>query len=342
MATTYMVDAWGWRWWYGFFSIINLVLLAVSYLLASETSFDRSISVVPVGMAEDAIMGDNKGALTAQIEYVTESQYHQSGIYASTPWSWRQSLKLFARSPKWSEIPLFFKHFVQGLCIPSILWLLLVNGAFLGLYVFQASTFATVLLSPPYSFPFPALGYVQAAQVIVTAVFLPLLGYGGDYLVKFLSRRRKGRYEPEYRLISLAIPATVGVICAIMYGQAAQRPFKYHWATVAVTYNATFFGFLGANVVGISYAVDSFPSRAGVFLVVICAGRGLISFGLSYAAIPSISAIGYDGAMVAEASICAGLSLLGIFVYAFGRRMRNLANEWFQITNSGKAQSLQE
>jgi hypothetical protein len=127
-----------------------------------------------------------------------------------------------------------------------------------------------------------------------------------------------------------------------MYVQAAQRPFKYHWATVAVTYNATFFGFLGANVVGISYAVDSFPSRAGVFLVVICAGRGLISFGLSYAAIPSISAIGYDGAMVAEASICAGLSLLGIFVYAFGRRMRNLANEWFQITNSGKAQSLQE
>lgn len=124
-----------------------------------------------------------------------------------------------------------------------------------------------------------------------------------------------------------------------MYGQAAQNPFDYHWASVAVTYNATFFGFLGANIVGISYAIDSFPSRAGVFLVIICAGRGLISFDLSYGVLPSIAAIGYDGAMITEASICAGLALVGILVYIFGRRIRNRAEQWFHITESDKAQS---
>lgn len=87
------------------------------------------------------------------------------------------------------------------------------------------------------------------------------------------------------------------------------------------------------------YAVDSFSTRAGVLLFVIHAGRGLISFGLSYAVIPRISAIGYDGAMIAEASVCAGLTLLGVLIYVFGRRVRILADRWLQITGSGKAQS---
>ncbi|KAH7309984.1 major facilitator superfamily domain-containing protein [Rhexocercosporidium sp. MPI-PUGE-AT-0058] len=342
MATTYMVEAWGWRWWYGFFTAINVVLLLLSFLLVSETKYDRpetttsaamDIVAAAVVFEEDAGTRDEKSGNYAHLEYlrvVTEEEYRKSGNYKPTPWNWRETLKLYTQKPRWSEILLFYKHCAQGVCIPSILWLLLLNGAFLGLYVFQASTFATVLLSPPYNFPFPALGYVQAAQVAVTAVFLPLLGYGGDFIIKHWSKRNKGVYEPEYRLIPLVIPSVVGIICAIMYGQAAANPFQYsHWASVAVSYNATFFGFLGANIVGITYAIDSFPTRAGAFLVVICAGRGFISFGLSYATLPAISAIGYDGVMIAEASICAGLSVLGIAVYFFGRRIRQMADKWF-------------
>ena len=77
-------------------------------------------------------------------------------------------------------------------------------------------------------------------------------------------------------------------------------------------HNASFFAFLGANVVGITYAVDSFPSRAEAILVVICAGRGIMSFGLSYATLPSISAIGYDGALNMQGNIAAGFSALAI------------------------------
>lgn len=331
MATTYMAASWGWRWWYGFFSAVNLVLLVVSFLLVSETRYDRPTTASSADAVEDSVMSGEKYAEVAHLDSITEEQYHDSGDFVSAPWTWQHSLKLFGRKVEWSEILLFYKHCAQGFCIPSILWLLLLNGAFLGLYIFQASTFATVLLSPPYSFAFASLGYVQAAQVAVTAVFLPLLGYGGDFVIRYWSRRNKGVYEPEYRLISLIIPAAVGIICAVMYGQAAANPYQYHWASVAVTYNATFFGFLGANIVGITYAIDSFPTRAGAFLVVICAGRGLISFGLAYAVLPTISAIGYDGAMIAEAAICAGFSALGIAVYFLGRRIRLLAEKWYHL-----------
>jgi hypothetical protein len=218
-------------------------------------------------------------------------------------------------------------------------WTLLVNGAYLGLYVFQASTFAQVLLAPPYSFAYTSLGYVQAAQVIVTAVFLPLLGYGGDWIIKFMSKRNGGVFQPEYRLIPLAGPAIVAVICAVMYGQAAANPTQYSWGTVAVTYNATFFGFLGANIVGITYAIDSFPTRAGALLVVICAGRGLISFGLAYSVLPAIAAIGYDGAVIFEAAIAGGLTLGVIPVYIWGPKLRQLSDRWFDFGSSASKPS---
>lgn len=79
---------------------------------------------------------------------------------------------------------------------------------------------------------------------------------------------------------------------------------------------------MGANTVGITYAVDSWPLEAGAILLVIAAGRGFISFGLSYATVPWVKKNGYDGAMNDFAIVCGVFSLLGLPVYFFGKRIR--------------------
>jgi hypothetical protein len=89
----------------------------------------------------------------------------------------------------------FYKVAGQSFCIPSIVWLLLLNGAFLGVYVFHSSTFAPVLLSPPYLFQFEFLGFVQLAIVIANFIALPIIGYGSDALIKLMSRMNKGVYQ---------------------------------------------------------------------------------------------------------------------------------------------------
>lgn len=253
--------------------------------------------------------------------------------------TWAHDLKLVVLKPRWHLILPFYRDFLQGLCIPSMFWLLLLNGAFLGLYVFQAGTFAQVLIPPPYGFSFENLGYVQAGQIVDCLIFLPLLGYGSDFVIRMLSKRNNGLFKPEYRLIGIAIPAIVGVICAVIYGQAAQwaddtlkhQPAgrAWHWSAIVIPYTGDFFSFLGANLVGLTYAIESFPNRAASMLAVICVGRGFISFGLSYATLPSITAIGYDGAMNAHAGIAAGLCLLAIPVYFTGPKIRGLAAKWF-------------
>ena len=325
IMSTYLVAAFGWKWWYGLFTIMNTVILLLSVVFVSETSYG--------GRDEK----DHSPVVQADHDQETDGKDHQNVATTKSrpvldpatygPRTWKADLRLLSPEQKWSILPTFYKQVLQGLCIPSILWLLLLNGAFLGIYIFKAGTFAGILLAPPYLLSFQDLGSVQAGQIVVCLLFLPLLGYGGDLTIRFMSRRNNGEYKPEYRLITLGIPSAVGLVCAIIYGQVGAHPNDWSVAAPIVTYNASFFAFLGANIVGITYAVDSFPSRAEAFLVVICAGRGIMSFGLSYATLPSITAIGYDGAMNIQGGLAAGFSALAIIFYYIGPRLRRSTNK---------------
>ncbi|KAJ5953496.1 hypothetical protein N7454_000392, partial [Penicillium verhagenii] len=310
VISTYMVAAWGWRWWYGFFTIMNAVIFILAVVFLTESRFERT---------EAEMRGEVPESKITDASPVTEQH---------PPRRWRDDLKIIVSKPRLSDIPIFYKHVLQGLCIPTIVWLLLLNGANLGTYVFQASTFSSILMPPPYNFSFNALGYVQAGQLVDCLIFLPLLGYGSDLVIRAFSRRNGGIYKPEYRLPVIAIPAIVGVVCGIIYGQAGANPEKWSVASIVIGYNASYFAFLGANIVGITYAVDSFPFRAAPFLVVICAGRGFISFGLSYATLPAVATLGYDGTMIVEEAICAALALFAIPMFFFGPRIREYVQRW--------------
>lgn len=329
VVSTYMVAAWGWRWWYGFFAIMNAAVFIFSVVFVSESSFERSATdmrgetVKPKSSSSESAESAEPAVRSA---YGTVLDVEQYG-----PRTWRHDLALAVVKPQWHDIPIFYKHVLQGVCIPITLWLLLLNGAFLGVYVFQSATFSTILLAPPYNFAFTSLGSVQAGQIVSCIIFLPLLGYGSDATIRALTKHSNGLYKPEYRLPVLAVPATVGIICGIIYGQAASFPGDWNASAIVVSYNASFFAFLGANIVGITYAVDSFPLRAAPFLVVVCAGRGIISFGLSYATLPAVRSIGYDRTMVVEMVICAVLALGAVPMFFFGKRVRLLVREWVGV-----------
>jgi hypothetical protein len=334
-SETYMVSSWGWRWWYGFFTIFNAVILILSVFLVTETSFNRPDSaVIPQLRGGEIKIEEHHSHIEGSRVYSDDGVELRPDIYG--PRTWRGDFKLWSKMASWKIVPPMWLDFVKGFCHPLLLWLLLLNGAYLGLYVFQASTFAGILLQPPFLISFNNLGYVQGAQILVCLVFLPVLGYGSDFVIRFFSRRNKGQYKPEYRLILLVLPATATVICAMIYGQAAQHTSKWNWAAIAVPYNVIFFGFLGANIIGITYAIDSFPTKAPAVLVVLCAGRGLISFGLAYAVLPAIKAKGYDGAMEIMGGIAGGLALLGIPMYFTGPALRRLGQRYYGFGESKK------
>lgn len=78
----------------------------------------------------------------------------------------------------------------------------------------------------------------------------------------------------------------------------------------------------------ITYLLDSYPQRAGPLLVIICAVRGIMSFGVSYGIQPFIERNGYDGAFAVFGGLTGAFGVLGIFVFIFGKKIRQVTGKY--------------
>ncbi|EUC46991.1 hypothetical protein COCMIDRAFT_91283 [Bipolaris oryzae ATCC 44560] len=310
VMTTNVVPPFGLKWWYLTITFLIIATFILSIFFVVETMYERKVDEHDDASADGKLVAGKRREL-------------RPDIYG--PRSLRHDLKVFHHKPVWSRVTDFYIDTGKGFFIPTIFWILLFNGAFLGVYIYQSSTFAVILTQPPYKFAFGVLGWVQIFQIAVVMVLIPLLGYGTDRFSKWMSKRSGGVFKPEFRLVSLIFPTVATVLGCVIYGQAGAHPFKYHWMGIAAPFHMCYLGFLTANLIGITYAVDAFPQKAGALLMVICVGRGFISFGLSYSTVPAIKATGYDGAMNILAGIIGGLMALGIPIYFFGPRIRKWA-----------------
>lgn len=187
----------------------------------------------------------------------------------------------------------------------------------------------------PYNWANSSVSYVTVGQVVIAAIALPMLGNGSDKIIKWAAKRNGGVHEPESRLLPLFIPVVVGIISAVLYGQAGQYPDKYHWFAIVFAFSGYYFCFIGANIVGITYLLDSYPARSGPILVVITAFRGFVSFGTSYGVAKFIDTDGYDGSFGTYAGLTALFGLLAVPIYFFGKRIRKFTGRYAMKKKTG-------
>lgn len=203
-----------------------------------------------------------------------------------------------------------------------------VNGLTLGCNVAIQTTYGNILINPPYSWPQSSVSYINCGQIITALIALPIFGHGSDLTIKWFANRRGGVHEPEIRLIPLILPIIVGTFTAVLYGQGATHPDQYHWFVYAWAIAAYYFCFVGANIVAITYLLDSYPMRAGPLLIIICAFRGFIAFGVSYGITPMTDTLGFDGAYGVFGGLTAAFGLLGIPVYFYGKKLRTITGRF--------------
>jgi hypothetical protein len=204
-----------------------------------------------------------------------------------------------------------------------------------GVNIAIGTTYGRIVTHAPYSWSDSSASYVNAGQVVVALIALPLLGNGSDYVIKWRARRNGGMHEPENRLIMLWIPTIIGVISAVLYGQAGQYPEKYHWFVIVFANAGYYFAFVGANIAAITYLLDSYPARAGPVLVVITAFRGFVSFGTSYGVAKFIDIAGYDGAFGTYGGLTALFGLLGVPIFLYGKSIRKFTGRWATKKRTG-------
>ncbi|KAH8671724.1 major facilitator superfamily domain-containing protein [Xylariales sp. PMI_506] len=296
-------------WWYGMGACLAAAQFVAAFLLLPETKYHRSLESFQEDSSDEGFL--QVCTVKPELDYVN--------FEART---WKSDMRLWVGEIEWKEGWSTFMATFELLIHPQIFWAMCLNGITLAVNIGIGTTYGGIIEGAPYNWPDSSTSYVNCGQIVTALVALPVFGQGSDKLIRWFANRRGGVHEPETRLIPLIIPMIIGTFTAVLYGLAADNPNQYHWFVYVWAVAAYYFAFVGANIVAITYLLDSYPARAGPLLIIICAFRGIISFGVSYGVTPLTQSLGYTGAFSIFGGLTAALGLMGIPFYIWGKQIR--------------------
>ena len=191
--------------------------------------------------------------------YTTYLRTQPAKTYKQTlkPWNGR------LRHESWLNVAI--RPFIL-FAYPSILWSTLVYSLSIGWLIVLSESVSTVFEDKAtYNFTPLQAGLVYISPFIGGVLGTAVAGKVSDIIVRYMSRRNDGVYEPEFRLV-MAIPIVVATCIGLMgYGWSAQE--RDNWIVPTVFFGIISFGCSLGSTTSITFAVDSYRQYAGEALV---------------------------------------------------------------------------
>ena len=191
--------------------------------------------------------------------YTTYLRTQPPKTYAQTlkPWNGR------LRHDNWGLVML--RPFVL-FAYPAILWSTLVYSLSIGWLIVLSEAISEVYKGADnYNFNSLQTGLVYISPFIGGIIGTAVAGKFSDIIVRFMSRRNGGVYEPEFRLV-MTIPIAVSTCIGLMgFGWSAEE--RNNWIVPTVFFGVISFGCSLGSTTAITFAVDSYRQYAGEALV---------------------------------------------------------------------------
>lgn len=148
---------------------------------------------------------------------------------------------------------------------PSVLWSSAVYSCSIGWLIVISETLAMIYERKPYDFTPLQTGLVYVSPFIAGILGTAVAGRLSDVVVKAMSRRNGGLYEPEFRLV-MAMPVLVTTCVGLMgFGWSAYD--KDTWIVPTIFFGIVSFGCSMGSTTSITFCVDSYRQYAGEALV---------------------------------------------------------------------------
>nr|POE63550.1 protein hol1 [Quercus suber] len=314
-----LTDSIGWQWSFYLLAIFTAVMLPLVIFFVPETAFVRE-DRFNTDLATSAPLSDQSAVERSRTAFNDKSELIQdhsqvmdtltrngesdsrtesydmkhSGFSSTSPIIHEPSstFRFFSRA---SLMPFngrktndsFFKLVARPLPLffhPGIFWACLIQGALIGWTVFIGIVLAAIMLGPPLWFDEVSTGYMYTGAFIGAILGFVLAGALSDPLVRFLTKRNRGVYEPEFRLV-LVLPQLV-LGCAGLYGFGitAGNTFRYGWLWPDFFFALEVMGMVVGAVASALYLVDAHRDLAVEAFTCLLIFKNLFSFGLTYSA----------------------------------------------------------
>jgi hypothetical protein len=136
----------------------------------------------------------------------------------------------------------------------------------------------SIFSAPPYSLGPAQIGLTNLPLLVVALIGSPISGWSADAIAKFMARRNKGVFEPEFRLI-LMIPATIfATIGFLGFGMSVQAGYPIVYPLVFMSIHSLSVPF--ASTASLTYVIDCHPKDANQAFVTINFTKAVFTLGL--------------------------------------------------------------
>ncbi|PSK53758.1 MFS transporter-like protein 30 [Elsinoe australis] len=305
----------GWRWLFHLLLILGSLIMVLHFLFVPETQYnrDRAYELDETGIPAATL---NEKVDAVQVEDVGSNSGSNSSI---KPKTYVQSLAIF--TGKYSNENFFmlcFGPFATCLNL-AVLWVIILSGYYLSLFVTVAYLLAQLFSPPPYLLTASGVGYLSLGPFLGGLLAAVVSAFINDPLVRWCAKRNKGVYEPEYRLL-IAHGGLIGIAGFIGFGFAAQNYESYF--LTAFCHGMGLFGLMFLFISSTNYALDSFREMSNEIFLASMAFKNLIIFAYAYFINDWAAREGPAQVLYVLGAVGAGLMITTPVLFIFGKRYR--------------------
>lgn len=286
--------------------------------VANATSTTADSGTSPSLPPLTTVPTDVENQLDTSVSPNNYTEFHR----AQPPRSFRQQLKPFSgrlTKDKWLRVAV--RPFIL-FCYPSILWSALIYALSVGwLIVLSESVAAIYENRETYNFDSLQTGLVYISPFVGGILGTAVAGKVSDIIVRYMSRKNGGIYEPEFRLV-MGIPIAIFTTIGLMgYGWSAQE--RDLWIVPTIFFGFISFGCSLGSTTAITFAVDSYRQYAGEALVTLNFSKNIFH-GLVFSLFFNrwLEAEGSKDVFIAIGCIQLACLLTTIPMYIYGKRAR--------------------
>ncbi|KAK7757746.1 hypothetical protein SLS62_000124 [Diatrype stigma] len=321
IVSGFIIDSLGVPSAFGIAAAVYCFVLPAMYFVVVETTYTKPRSTAPEKSVEEILSEkagierevwlDDEESLAKEPKESYASQLRLFRGRLSPQSFWRGVVKPF---PLIAFPAVLFSTFVYA---SFFCWLLMIG-------VLSVSIFA----APPYNLSPAQIGLTNVPLAIGALVFTPVSGWMADAVPMWMARRNGGVYEPEFRLVLMAIAVPLSTAGFIGFGVAAAKGLSLAWCLVWITMHSIAVPF--ASQAAISYVIDCHTQDANQAFVTINFVKALMSFAASSVSNGLLQRFGPQNLFVGIAMLNLGISLFTIPSYIYGKRLRSWVarSEW--------------
>lgn len=327
LASSYEVDALGWRWYYWIFSIAVAIGLVLAVFFGFETRFARPA----VNLDGRIIVTDDFGVtrVISDDEAQAYLEQHAGEVpseHDDTPKKTYSQLLMPWSEPHptpWKMIVTSWAYMAQSMASPAILFAVLSSSVCLGCTVCMSLTYDTILRA--YGWQPQDIGLVNVASIVGSLLGSVYCTFLGEPFVLWMARRNNGIHKPEHRLVVLVPMGILGVAMLVLYGFSAEWGVdetgdNYWGALLGWGFFQT--TWIAVLIVTTTFAAEASPKHPGPALVMVVGTKNLVSFGVAYGMTPMVEQGGYAWSFGVLAGVFGAIFVLGIPVYFLNPKWR--------------------